>query len=241
MSDKLVLVTGASRGIGNEIAARFVADGYKVIGTSTSAAGADAINSVGAKSMVLNVNSSMAELKEMLAEIQGIYQALPNILVNNAGITNDKLLMRMDEDAWESVIATNLTSIYKLSKLFLTDMRKQRYGRIINIGSIIGSIGNPGQCNYAAAKAGIEGFSRSLARELATSGITVNVVAPGFIETDMTKAMTEEQIKKLCEPIPMKRTGIPSDVAALVSFLASDSASYITGQTVHVNGGLFMN
>lgn len=241
MTGKIALVTGASRGIGNAIAARLVKEGYKVIGTSTSDAGVEAIIAVGAKHVVLNVNANLSEIEQKLAEINDIYQGHPEILVNNAGITNDKLLMRMDEESWESVISTNLTSIYKLSKLCVTNMRKQRYGRIINIGSIIGSIGNPGQCNYAAAKAGLEGFSKSLARELAKSGITVNVVAPGFIETDMTKAMTEEQIKKLCEPIPMKRTGMPADVAALVSFVASDDAAYITGQTLHVNGGLFMN
>lgn len=241
MTGKIALVTGASRGIGNAIAARLVKEGYKVIGTSTSDAGAAAIIAVGAKHVVLNVNANLSEIEQKLSEISDIYQGNPEILVNNAGITNDKLLMRMDEESWESVISTNLTSIYKLSKLCVTNMRKQRYGRIINIGSIIGSIGNPGQCNYAAAKAGLEGFSKSLARELAKSGITVNVVAPGFIETDMTKAMTEEQIKKLCEPIPMKRTGMPADVAALVSFIASDDAAYITGQTLHVNGGLFMN
>ena len=239
-SSKVVLVTGASRGIGMAIAKDFVANGYNVVGTATSDAGVANINSYGAKGIILNVKSSIEDLKQKMQSISDCYGESPSILINNAGITNDKLSMRMTEDDWDAVITTNLTSVFKLSKLYATEMSKARWGRIINIGSIIGSIGNPGQCNYAAAKAGVEGLSKTLAREFASRNITVNVVAPGFIDTDMTKAMSEEQIKKLCEPIPMKTTGKPEDVSTLVLFIASDKASYITGHTFHVNGGLYM-
>lgn len=238
---RVVLVTGASRGIGAAIAADFVKSGYNVIGTATSESGAASISSYGAKGFVLNVNSSMQELEASYQEIAEIYGSTPEILVNNAGITKDSLLMRLSDDAWDQVIATNLSSVFKLSKIAAGYMTKNRWGRIISIGSIVGSIGNAGQCNYAATKAGVEGFSKSLAKELARRNITVNVVAPGFIETDMTKSMTEEQVKRLCDPIPMKKTGMPEDVSALVLFLSSQLASYITGQTIHVNGGLYMN
>lgn len=238
--EKIILITGASRGIGLAMAEEFAKQDFKVIGTSTSKAGADIINQVGAKGFVLNVNDELESLKLSLADMVELFGAMPNVLINNAGITRDTLFLRMQEDDWNSVITTNLNAIFKLCKLIVPDMTKQRFGRIINIGSIIGSIGNAGQCNYSAAKAALEGFSKSLAREVARRNITVNVVAPGFIETDMTKAMPEAQIKKMCEQIPMQKTGQPIDVANLVAFLMSDAANYITGQTIHVNGGLYM-
>lgn len=237
---KVVLVTGASRGIGHAIAQCFVQEGYNVIGTATSEKGIEAIENIGAKSYILNVKNSLDQLEQDYEKITSIYNKSPEILINNAGITQDSLIMRMGESQWEDVILTNLTAIFKLSKIASAAMMKSRWGRIISIGSIIGSIGNPGQCNYSAAKSGLEGFSKSLARELAKRNILVNVVAPGFIETDMTKAMTEDQIQRLCDPIPLKKTGKPEDVANLVLFLASERAQYITGQTFHVNGGLYM-
>lgn len=237
---RVVLVTGASRGIGAAIAENFVKSGYQVIGTSTSEKGLALIEGFGAKGFVLNVNTSYTELTQQYALLSKIYDKAPEVLINNAGITLDSLLMKMTEESWEQVISTNLSSVFKLSKIASDAMLKARWGRIISIGSIIGSLGNAGQCNYAAAKAGIEGFSKSMAREVARRNITVNVVAPGFIETDMTKSMTEEQIKRLCDPIPMKKTGKPEDVANLVTFLASEKTAYITGQVFHVNGGLYM-
>ena len=238
---KVVLVTGASRGIGRAIAEKFVQDGYNVIGTSTSENSSAKISEYGARPYVLNVNCGLKDLQEKyIDEISKIYDSAPDILINNAGITRDSLLLRLSEDDWDEVIATNLSSVYKLSKIASSAMTKKRWGRIISIGSIIGAMGNAGQANYAAAKAGLEGVSKSLARELARRNVTVNVVAPGFIETDMTKAMTDEQIKKLCAPIPMQKTGKPADVAHLVAFLASEYASYITGASIPVNGGLLM-
>lgn len=244
ISDKVILVTGASRGIGQAIANHLAEQGAHVIGTATSEKGAQSIsaqfkaNNVKGQGMVLNVNdqTSVEQLLHTLSETCGA----PSILVNNAGITKDNLLLRMDDDEWQSVIDTNLTSLYRLTKPCLKAMFKARWGRVINISSIVGSTGNPGQVNYCAAKAGISGFSKALAQEVASRNITVNTVAPGFIDTDMTRALPDNVNDELKKRIPMKRMGNPIDIAYAVSFLASDQAAYITGQTLHVNGGMFM-
>jgi 3-oxoacyl-[acyl-carrier protein] reductase len=241
LDGKIALVTGASRGIGRAVAERLVADGATVIGTATSESGAQAIseylNSNG-KGMVLNVSDpdSMSNVLADIAEQHGVI----DILVNNAGITRDNLLMRMKDHEWSDIMDTNLTSIFKMSKAVLRGMMKKRCGRIINIGSVVGSTGNAGQANYAAAKAGVIGFSKSMAREVASRGITVNVVAPGFIDTDMTKSLTDEQKQTIFKDIPANRLGSPNEIAATVGFLASDDAAYITGETLHVNGGMHM-
>jgi 3-oxoacyl-[acyl-carrier protein] reductase len=240
-SGKVALVTGASRGIGKAIASTLAAQGATVVGTATSESGAAAISEYlgdGGKGMVLNVadqTSIEATLKAIKDEFGDI-----DILVNNAGITRDNLLMRMKDDEWQSILDTNLTSIFKMSKAVLRPMMKKRHGRIINIGSVVGSSGNPGQTNYAAAKAGVIGFTKSMAREIASRGITVNVVAPGFIDTDMTKSLTDEQKQAIMKDVPAERLGKPEEIAATVAFLASDNAAYITGETIHVNGGMFM-
>ncbi|PIE42206.1 MAG: 3-oxoacyl-ACP reductase [Gammaproteobacteria bacterium] len=245
MTDKIVLITGASRGIGAAILQVMLQTGATVIGTATSQGGADAITSAiesaGAKGsgMVLNVsdaNSIAACLKRIADDFGGI-----SVLVNNAGITRDNLLMRMRDEEWDDVINTDLTSVYRLSKGVLRPMMKQRFGRIINIASVVGVSGNPGQANYAAAKAGIIGFSKSLAREVASRGITVNTIAPGFIRTDMTDALPEEQKKALSANIPAAKLGEVEDIAYAVRFLASTEAGYITGETLHVNGGMYMS
>ncbi len=241
MQGKVALVTGASRGIGKAIAEALVAAGATVIGTATSENGAAAISEYlgdSGKGMVLNV-ADLDSITTVLADIKATYGDV-DILVNNAGITRDNLLMRMKEQEWDDIISTNLTSIYRMSKAVLRPMMKKRNGRIINIGSVVGSSGNPGQTNYAAAKAGVIGFSKSMAREIASRGITVNVVAPGFIDTDMTKALTDEQKQAIMKDIPSERLGKPEEIAATVAFLASDGAAYITGETIHVNGGMFM-
>ena len=241
LQDQVALVTGASRGIGAAIADMLAAEGARVFGTATSDAGAVAISERGVEGLtglVLNVNE-LDDISAVLAEITEQASA-PTILVNNAGVTRDQLLMRMSEDDWDTVLDTNLRSVYRLSKACLRGMMKARKGRIISIASVIGSMGNAGQANYAAAKAGMMGFSRSLAREIGSRGITVNVVAPGFIDTDMTREMNEAQREAMLKDIPLKRLGEADDIAAAVSFLASPSASYITGQTIHVNGGMYV-
>jgi len=242
LNGQTVLVTGASRGIGKAIAETLAQAGAVVVGTATSERGAQAISEylAAAKGQglvldVANQDSIDALLKTMKAGV-----GLPTILVNNAGITNDKLLMRMGIEDWDQVINTNLSSIYRMSKACIRGMMKAKTGRIINIGSVIGDMGNPGQSNYAAAKAGIIGFSKSLAKEIGSRGITVNVIAPGYIQTDMTDDLDEAQKDSLMEQVPLKRLGSTQDIANAVLFLASDSGAYITGETLHVNGGMYM-
>lgn len=240
---KVALVTGASRGIGAAIADRLVGDGMLVVGTATSATGAEKIQTrltqlgQGA-GRALDVNNADA-VTDLIKEITATWGA-PTVLVNNAGITRDQLLMRMKEEDWSDVINTDLRSIFRLSKACLRGMMKAREGRIVNISSVIGSTGNAGQSNYAAAKAGIIGFSKSLAKEIGTRGITVNVVAPGFIATDMTDKLSEQQTTSMLGQIPLARLGCVNDIADAVSWLVSPQASYVTGHTLHVNGGMFM-
>lgn len=238
---KIALVTGASRGIGRAIAEKLVAGGARVIGTATSEKGAEAISAYlgeNGKGIALNVTDS-SSIEQLLATIRAEFGEI-DILVNNAGITRDNLLMRMKDDEWQDILDTNLTSVFKLSKAVMRAMMKKRFGRIITIGSVVGTMGNAGQANYAAAKAGLIGFSKSLAREVASRGITVNVVAPGFIETDMTRALTDDQRAGILSSVPANRLGDAKEIASAVAFLASDEASYITGETLHVNGGMYM-
>ena len=238
---KIALVTGASRGIGRAIAEDLVARGATVLGTATSENGAQAISeylSGKGKGFVLNVTENDS-IEKFLAEVRAEFGEI-DILVNNAGITRDNLLMRMKDDEWQDIINTNLSSVFRLSKAVMRAMMKKRYGRIITIGSVVGTMGNAGQANYAAAKAGVIGFSKSLAREVASRGITVNVVAPGFIETDMTRALTDDQRAGILSQVPANRLGDAKEIASAVAFLASDEASYITGETLHVNGGMYM-
>ncbi len=236
---EVALVTGASRGIGQAIALRLARNGAKVYGTATSAAGAAKISETlapfGGEGRVLDVRDAAA-VDTLLDSIGAV-----SILVNNAGVTRDTLMLRMKEEDWDVVLATDLSSVFRLSRAVLRGMMKARYGRIISIGSVVGSMGNPGQANYCAAKAGVIGFSKSLAQEIGSRGITVNVVAPGFIDTDMTKALGEEARKALLERVPAQRLGAAEDIAAAVAFLASREAGYITGNTLHVNGGLYMD
>ncbi|RUO79411.1 3-oxoacyl-ACP reductase [Pseudidiomarina taiwanensis] len=241
MKGQVALVTGASRGIGKAIAQALVAEGATVIGTATTANGAEAISTYLAengKGMVLNVAESES-INSVIEAITAEYGQL-DILVNNAGITRDNLLMRMKEDEWDDVLNTNLKSVFRLSKAVMRGMMKRRNGRIINISSVVGTTGNPGQANYCAAKAGLVGFTKSLAKEIAARGITVNCVAPGFIDTDMTQSLTEEQKQAIFTNIPAARLGQPEEIAAAVVFLASAGAAYITGETIHVNGGMAM-
>jgi len=242
LSGEIALVTGASRGIGAAIADLLAAQGAKVIGTATSEAGAAAIGvrlaAQGGTGRVLDVTDAAAV--EALIESIGKEFGAVTILVNNAGITRDQLLMRMKDEDWQAILDTNLSSVYRTSKAVMRGMMKARKGRIISIASVVGVTGNPGQANYAAAKAGIIAFSKSLAREIGSRGITVNVVAPGFIDTDMTKALTEDQRNALLPNIALGRLGAPDDIAQAVAFLASPAASYITGETLHVNGGMYM-
>jgi len=244
LSGQVAIVTGASRGIGAAIADTLAAAGAKVAGTATTEAGAASIGArlaaIGpdCRGEVLDVNDAGGA--EDLVERVSASLGAPTVLVNNAGITRDQLLMRMKEDDWDAVLETNLRSVYRLSKACLRGMMKARGGRIINIASVVGSMGNAGQTNYAAAKAGMMGFSRSLAREVGSRNITVNVVAPGFIDTDMTRALDDQQREALLRDIPLQRLGEPQDIAAAVLFLASPQGGYITGQTLHVNGGMFM-
>lgn len=242
---EIALVTGASRGIGQSIALALGKDGATVVGTATSEKGADAItaymkeNDIKGKGIVLNVTDTDS-IDNAIKTCTSDFGA-PGILVNNAGITKDNLLMRMKEDEWDAVINTNLGSIYRLSKACMRTMMKARKGRIISIASVVGATGNAGQCNYASAKAGLIGFTKSLAREVGSRGITVNAVAPGFIDTDMTRALPDEQRKVLKDQIPLGDLGSPDDIAAAVLFLASAGANYITGETIHVNGGMYMS
>lgn len=244
LSGKIAFVTGASRGIGKAIALDLAANGATVIGTATSEKGAEAISAylaeAGATGCGKCLNVTDAEMiANVVAEIGKEYGA-PNILVNNAGITRDNLLMRMKEDEWDDIMDTNLSSVFRVSKACLRGMMKAKGGAIINIASVVGVMGNAGQTNYAAAKAGIMGFTKSLAREIGGKNVTVNTVAPGFIDTDMTRALPEEQRDALTQQIPLKRLGEPEDIAKTVTFLASQGGAYITGQTINVNGGMYM-
>ena len=241
LTGRIALVTGATRGIGLAIAKQLAASGAFVVGTATSEAGAQAIGAeLGEKGrgVVLNVTDSDA----LVATVEAIVKEFGkiDILVNNAGITRDMLAMRLSDEAWDAVIATNMTAVFKLTRAVLRPMMKNRFGRIINITSLVGAMGNAGQANYAAAKAGVVGMTKSVAREVASRGITVNCVAPGFIDTDMTKDLPEEHKKALLAQIPAQRLGKTDDVAAGVVFLASEPAGYITGTVLHVNGGMFM-
>jgi len=242
LQGKVALVTGATRGIGKAIAQELAARGAVVVGTATSESGAASINEylgpVGGRGIVLDVNDAAA-CETLISEL-GKQDGGPHILVNNAGITRDNLAMRLKDDDWQAVIDTNLSSVFRLSRAVIRPMMKARWGRIINITSVIGSSGNPGQANYAAAKAGVAGMSRSLARELGSRGITVNCVAPGFIKTDMTRALDENQTSAILSQIPLGRMGSPVDIANAVAFLAGSQADYITGTTLHVNGGMYM-
>jgi 3-oxoacyl-[acyl-carrier protein] reductase len=242
LKGQVALVTGASRGIGAAIAARLSAEGALVVGTATTPEGAarvgEALAAGGGRGAVLDV-ANQASIDGLIADIEG-REGSVGILCNNAGITRDMLLLRMKQEDWDAVIQTNLASVYRLSKAVLRGMMKARKGRIISIASVVGVIGNAGQANYAAAKAGMIGFSKSLAREVGSRAITVNVVAPGFIDTDMTRSLGEEQRAALGAQIPLGRLGDPTDIAAAVAFLASAEAAYITGETLHVNGGMHM-
>ncbi len=241
LEGKVALVTGASRGIGRAIAELLAERGATVIGTATSENGAAAISDYLAdkgKGLALNV-TNVESIEATLKNINDEFGAV-DILVNNAGITRDNLLMRMKDDEWNDIIDTNLTPIYRMSKAVLRGMMKKRSGRIINVGSVVGTMGNAGQANYAAAKAGVIGFTKSMAREVASRGVTVNTVAPGFIETDMTKALNDEQRATTLSNVPAGRLGDPKEIASAVVFLASPEAAYITGETLHVNGGMYM-
>ena len=242
MKDKIILITGANRGIGHNILKKIASCGYTVIGTSRSKDGADLITETlkdfKGKGIVMDVtnqesiDTSVSQIKDDYGVIYG--------LVNNAGITNDNLLMRMSDEQWNTVIETNLTSLYRVTKSIVKDMMKARTGRIINIGSIVGMMGNAGQSNYSATKSGLLGFTKSLAREVSSRNINVNAISPGFIDTDMTRALSEEQIEALTKNIPLGRIASPDEVSSVVAFLLSDDSSYITGENINVNGGLYM-
>lgn len=244
LEGKIALVTGASRGIGAAIATSLGQSGATVIGTATSDSGAEAISArikeqgLAGRGAKLNVNDSES-VSTLISSINDEFGA-PTILVNNAGITKDNLMLRMKDEEWSDVIDTNLNAVYRVTKACLRGMTKARWGRIINISSVVGSMGNMGQCNYAATKAGVAGFARSLAKEIGGRGITVNTVAPGFIDTDMTKVLDDAQKDAMLSIIPMQRLGKPEEIADLVDFLSSESAAYITGETIHVNGGMYM-
>ncbi|MBY0578234.1 MAG: 3-oxoacyl-ACP reductase FabG [Burkholderiales bacterium] len=244
LEGQIALVTGASRGIGRSIALDMGKHGATVIGTATSASGADSITdylkeaNIEGVGLMLNVND-VNRIDAALAEIRSRYGEV-SILVNNAGITKDNLVMRMSDEEWDVIMETNLKSVFRMSRAVLRAMAKARYGRIINISSVVGAMGNAGQANYAAAKAGIFGFSKSLAREIGSRNVTVNSIAPGFIDTDMTRALSDSQRDSLLQHVPLGRLGHPEDVAAAATFLASPAAGYITGTTLHVNGGLHM-
>ncbi|HET8850855.1 MAG TPA: 3-oxoacyl-ACP reductase FabG [Marinobacter sp.] len=244
LEGKLALVTGASRGIGKAIAHELAHQGAEVVGTATTEQGAQAITegfaSAGLKGFGIIMNVSDAESIDAGLKQISEKSGAPLILVNNAGITRDNLLMRLKDDDWSDVIETNLSSVYRTSKALLRGMAKARWGRIINISSVVAGMGNPGQGNYCAAKAGVEGFTRSLAKEMSNRGITANCVAPGFIDTDMTKKLDDKQREAMLDIIPAGRLGEPEEVAAVVAFLASEGAAYVTGETIHVNGGMYM-
>lgn len=242
LAGQVALVTGASRGIGAAIARRLAESGANVVGTATSAEGAAAISAeLGGRGrgLVLNVSSEQS-VAEAMANIQGA-EGAPAVVVNNAGITRDNLLMRMKQEEWDDVISTNLSGVFRISKAVLRGMMKARYGRIVNIASVIGIMGNAGQANYGAAKAGIVGFTKSLAREVGSRNITANVVAPGFIDTDMTRVLAEAQRDSMLAQVPLGRLGTAEDIALAVAFLVSPAGSYITGETLHVNGGMLMD
>lgn len=244
LNDKVCLVTGATRGIGKSIAEKLGQQGATVIGTATSESGANGISEylsaagIAGEGRVLNVTESDS-VDSLISHINEQYGSV-DVLVNNAGITRDNLMMRMKEEEWDDIMSTNLKSVYRLSKAVLRGMMKSRNGRIINITSVVGVSGNAGQANYSAAKAGVIGFTKSLAQEIASRGVTVNAIAPGFINTDMTKALNEDQVAKMTATIPASRLGEPEDIAASVVYLASDESSYVTGVTLHVNGGMYM-
>jgi 3-oxoacyl-[acyl-carrier protein] reductase len=244
MTKQVALVTGASRGIGRAIAEQLAKSGFYVVGTATSDKGAEAIssffsdNSLAGNGMVLNVTDP--ESIDTMVKTIGKEHGAPIILVNNAGITRDNLLMRMKDDEWNDIINTNLTSVFRMSKACLRGMMKAKKGRIINISSVVGATGNAGQANYAAAKAGMVGFTKSMAKEVGSRNITVNTVAPGFIDTDMTRELPDQQKQALLTAIPLNRLGDAKEIAYAVNFLASDQAAYITGETLHINGGMFM-
>lgn len=244
LSNEIALVTGASRGIGRAIADALGKAGATVIGTATTDEGAGKISErfkeggIRGEGRALDVNDAKRS-ESLVKDVQGNFGAV-TILVNNAGITRDNLLMRMKEEEWDAIMSTNLKSVFRLSKAVLRGMMKARHGRIVNIASVVGLTGNPGQSNYAAAKAGIIGFTKSMAREVGSRNITVNVIAPGFIDTDMTRELTESQRESLVRQVPLERLGTPEDVASAVVFLASSGAAYITGETLHVNGGMYM-
>jgi len=244
LAGQLAVVTGATRGIGKAIALELGRQGATVAGTATSEAGAQAIGAylgeagIPGAGLALNVNDA-AQTDAVLEEVRKRFGEI-GILVNNAGITRDNLLMRMKDEDWDDILDTNLRSVYRLSKAVLRGMMKARHGRIVNISSVVGAMGNAGQCNYAAAKAGMFGFSKSLAKEVGSRNITVNCVAPGFIDTDMTRALPEAQREALVQHIPLARLGQPEDIAAAVAYLASPGAAYVTGATIHVNGGMYM-
>ncbi|MEI7866736.1 MAG: 3-oxoacyl-ACP reductase FabG [Candidatus Methylumidiphilus sp.] len=244
MSSQIAVVTGASRGIGRAIAFRLAAAGHFVIGTATTEVSAEAIGKALAEAGLKGVGRTLdvADGEAVESFIKAVTDEFgaPAILVNNAGITRDNLLMRMKDDDWDAIIQTNLTSVYRLSKAVLRGMTKARFGRIVNITSVVGATGNAGQANYAAAKAGIIGFTKSLAKELGSRNVTVNAVAPGFIDTDMTRSLPEGQKKALLGQIPLGRLGQPEEIAGAVAFLCSPDGGYITGETLHVNGGMFM-
>jgi 3-oxoacyl-[acyl-carrier protein] reductase len=245
LKDKIALITGASRGIGMAITKTLALQGAYVIGTATTEEGAKRISAyleeadLTGEGAVLNVTDP-SSVDTLLTNLNDANKT-PHILVNNAGITADNLLLRMDDDEWDRVIATNLSAVFRMTRAFIKPMFRARFGRIINIGSVVGSSGNPGQVNYTAAKAGLIGFSKSLAQELGSRGITVNVVAPGFIETEMTDVLPDLVKSEMKKRIPLKRLGTPDDIAATVAFLASDAANYITGETIQVNGGMYMH
>lgn len=245
MQNQIALITGASRGIGRAIALELGRQGATVVGTATTAEGAETIGhylreaGIKGDGMVLNVNNA-AQIESVLKAVHDKFGDIA-ILVNNAGITRDNLLVRMKDEEWDDILETDLKSIFRLSRGVLRPMMKARYGRIINISSVVGSTGNLGQANYAAAKAGIFGFSKSLAREVGSRNITVNCIAPGFIETDMTRSLTSQQQQNLIQHVPLGRLGRPDEVASVVAFIASPAAGYITGATLHVNGGMYMD